>query len=108
MFTISHFSIARATFHRLPTATKGNLTVEHVNTLLILKQTFLQKLTYAEKCAISETELVGLLYQQLYYRKGFTLSVIADIIKAEEIILSRFCDDSFELDEPNISYGYAA
>lgn len=95
METLAYSHIAQAVYNQLPPQKRATLTEGKISLLLELKESFLGGLTYAQKCALSTHELIGLLYQEVYLIKGFSLPNIEEIIKAEESVSFSFYNDEF-------------
>lgn len=83
-------------FRILPQSIRIKISVGHVKAFIRLKSQLLNKLTYSEKCLIGHNELAGMLYGQLFWEKGFTLQVILEILRAEEMYLFSSYNNNYE------------
>ncbi len=98
-FNSSNLSI----FRTLPQTLRERITPAHIDVIVRLKTHFLSKLTYTQKCQITQNEMAGMLYEQLFWERGFSLQVILEILRAEESYFFSSCelfmDDEFMYSE---------
>ena len=71
-------------FRALPQKVRDRITLAHISAVIRLKSQFLNALTYTEKCQVSQNEIAGMLYGQLFWERGYSLPVILEILRAEE------------------------
>ncbi len=99
---------AALVFRQLPESVRRTIRPAHVHFLLRVKTRFMEKLTYTDKCLLTENDLVGLLYEQLYWRTGFTLGNIAAILKAEDASYGLLLEQQEEWEKQYAGYETAA